>query len=296
MAGEIPKTVGGGCLRGLLIQLFAMGLSLGLLVVCSGLVAVAPVSPNTRLSLALVALLGWVLTCLVGVLVFVVVNRRRIANEVDAAFSVLGLRGESQMAIGRQYHGVWQGRKIHAYFQKGPIFEIYLDARSGTRVAMAPGDALVRLIQDATGTTRFDLHDPGLVGVSVSADEAPWARALLADPAARDAVADLLDRRGAQGAPAVSVERGAVRWMFRSVTIGAVDGETVKRAANALVRLAERVEAADKPVAWTEPTSWELRLRESRPGGQVVWWVVIGTMVFCGVMSVVSAAVVMVLL
>lgn len=265
MASGYGRAVGGGCLRGLLVQLVVMGIAIGALFCCAGLAALAPVDRDLRPMLVVVTMMGWLVAMVGGAFVFAVVNRRRIARRVDGAFAPLGLRGEPQMTIGRQVHGEVGGRRLDAYFQKGPSLELILQARAGTRVALAPGSAFVRMVQGATGKDRFDAGWPELAEVSVSADEGAWARALLADPPARAALASLLH----DGEPALrvaSVQPGAVALVVRGSSLDIVDGDQVPRAVAALAALAERVEAQPAPATWQEPSPLSQRLRQRRPG------------------------------
>ena len=266
------------------MQVVAVGLALALLCCCGGVAAFAPVDQDLRPFLLVASLIGWVVASMVGVMAFAVINRQRIARRVDAAFAPLGLQGESQMTIGRQYHGTVAGRRLDGYFQKGPSVELIVQAHSGTRVAVAPGGAFVRAVQGAFGKERFDAGWPELGDASVSAEEAAWARDLLADPEARQAVAELLG--GGQAAlRVVSVQPGAVALVVRGSSLAIVDGDRIPSAVAALGRLAARVEAQPPPQRWMEPSPMQERLRARRPGPRLAVGVAVGTVLFVGILS-----------
>lgn len=286
----LPRVAAGGCLRGLLLQIVAGGLALGLLFVFAGVAAALPVGRGDRGMLLVGALACWALLCVGGSLAFLFVNRARIRARVDGAFAPLGLRGEAQMSIGRQFHGDWEGRRLDAFFSRGPTVEVFLAARAGSRMAVAPGDALARTVQELAGRDRFDAPWPELRGFSVSADEGPWARALLDAPGARAAADQLLDCGGRPETRILSVRPGAVGWTLRGTSLEMLEGGRLEAAVRTLGRFAEAVEAAPAPRAWREPSALEQRLRARRPGGAAVLVIVLGTLIFVGGLSVVAVA------
>ena len=107
--------------------------------------------------------------------------------------------------------------------------------------------------------------------------------------------ADLLDPQGAPALRVLSVQPGAVQLTVRGSSLAIVDGDRVLRAAEALARFAERVEAAAPPAEWKEPSALASKLRARRPGPGFTLAIVLGTFAFVLVLSVAVAGAVLLL-
>lgn len=285
---SLPRVAGRGCLRGVLVQLAVLGVTLGSLAVCLAGAAVFPSPRGDRGFVVAGTLALWVGTMLVGAMAFGVLNRLRLSRRVDAAFAPLGLTSSSWLTIGRQLHGDVRGRHVDAYFGRGPMVEVWVTARIGTRVAIAPSDGFTRTVQRLTGDHRLDA--PALPGQTVGCDDAAWAGSLLADLRAVTAIRALLDDSRDTSLRVVQVQPGTVGLVAR----GPLDAvlHDVAGATGHLVDLAVAAESLTPPATWTEPSQLAVRMRTERPGTGWLLMIVAVAVGLCLLLSVGLAAVV----
>jgi hypothetical protein len=106
----------------------------------------------------------------------------RRARRLDAAFTPLGLRGSLYMLTGRQYHGTVEGRQVDAYFYRGPTLDLRVGTPLQTRLTVTEEAAVSATLARVFSYQPLALDAPGLQGLSISALDEDWARALLGSP------------------------------------------------------------------------------------------------------------------
>lgn len=176
-----------GCGRSAAIQLFAIviGLPLGLCGVMSTLWLITTFDFSLGV-LIFVAFL-WLLPLLVSIVVFVVVVRRR-ATKIDALFVPLGLVGGPYMSYFRQYHGTVSARQVDIYLWRGPTLLIEVETQLCARLGVTGPQVDTEFLAGLAGKQPLTLSDPNLAALSVYADDQIWARSLLANTTATDAL------------------------------------------------------------------------------------------------------------
>ena len=156
------------------------------------------------------------------------------------------------------------GRAFNAWFHRGPTIELYLGCRPATRAVIHRGGSLIRALSRAVESRQPMTPSPiDLEGVSVYADDEAWLRRLLRQPAARDAVTNLLEETP-RAAAAISVAPNAVRYLRRFLPLSELEAENTGRWVGELGTLADAVDSAGPSADALEPGRLEEWARTSR--------------------------------
>lgn len=183
----IAQDMGRGYKRSLVVSLVSLviGLPLGLCGVMSTLLLVTTYDfqPWTLV----VAALMWIGPFGIAAALFVASIRRR-TRKLDALFAPLGLEGTAYMSYFRQYHGTIYGRQTAAFLWRGPVLQIEIETALGTRLGITEHQSDTDFFAGIFGKQPLALAAPELSSLRVYAADEAWARALLADPLAADAL------------------------------------------------------------------------------------------------------------
>lgn len=253
--------------KALLVRVFAPVLAI---VVCSlvamGLLAVLEALRAHGLhQLATgVSLFSMGLVCALPVLLLVgvVVWRVRSERSWSASLSKLGLVGSVHRFSGRQYHGVVDGRVTEAFLQYGPVFELFVEGRVGTRIRFGLASALVNAVQGPGQPP-----PQGLEHLHISDHERDWLAKVLAEEEVRESLVRLT--RPDDGLVEIYLRPDGVLQRVRGAAAMGALNEFSERFARLLVLL-EAAEA-HRPEQLLEPTPVEAvrGRRWGLPGG--VW-------------------------
>ncbi len=285
MALEASRTIGGGCLRGMAIQLGAVVLVISLLGCCGGLGILLPVSDELRPLAVGGGLMGGMTLAIVLAICFWLWNRRRIANRVDAAFLPLGLSGSGLLTIGRQYHGEIDGRRVDAYFNKGPSLEIYVAADTGAAFQVGQDRQIVRSAARAVGNTALPVDDPRFDSLVVIAKDTEWAVRVLEDGVVRDGLVAAMETGGRAQVRNFSVTPEALYLQVRSIGLTDITEDRVGSVVRGMVALAPVLEAAPPPAVAQVASAMQRQMRVGRSdfNRKVMMWTLVGVGVLVGV-------------
>jgi hypothetical protein len=248
----------------------------------------------------LVAALLWVALFAVAAAVFVGAVRRRAAK-LDALFVPLGLEGKAYQSFFRQYHGVVYGRQIDVYLRRGPVLEMDLATSVRTRLGVTGPQSDTRFFAELAGRQPLALADPELAALDVFALDETWARALMADSSATDA----LRRLTAPGSTIFTRQHVLLRpgaltlFLSGNRRLFGLD-VTVEQARLWVDDLARVVQAAEALPATTttadltSPEQLALRLRRQNP--RLALWVGLAILGFFLILSIVVFAVIFLVL
>ena len=123
----------------------------------------------------------------IGGLLFVGAIMRR-TKKLDAMFVPLGLEGSAYLSFFRQYHGTVHGRQVAVYLRRGPILEIEIATPIRTRLGITEHQSDTSFFADMAGQKPLVLTDPDLAALTVFALDEAWARSLLTNTTATDAL------------------------------------------------------------------------------------------------------------
>lgn len=118
------------------------------------------------------------------------VERRK--RKLDEVFGSLGLAGQPFALQFRQYHGVVEGRRVAAFFARGPRLTLEVSTAVCTRLGIAAGAGDTGVLAALAGKRPLSFASPDFHGLQVFAAEEEWARRLLGHPAAPGLVSRLL--------------------------------------------------------------------------------------------------------
>ncbi len=282
-----------GCGTSLLLR---AALSLGVLAalaVCVGGASIVPLPRGVDRDLfVMAAFLLTMLGCVAAAVVFAVALVVRRARHLDAAFAPLGVAAQQYLTNGRQYHGIFGGRQLDAYFYRGPVFELYLGTPLQTRLGLAPQGGLGRAMANMVGRQPIALAQPVWEGVSAYALDEPWSRALLSDTRARASLLRLIDE-DAPGAARFESRQVILQpeaWLLRlhHTRVENITPAHVRAWLDDLRALAEAAEALPAPQATAAPTALERNSRANR--GAFLLPAVLIVMGFIAVLLVCSLA------
>jgi len=114
-----------------------------------------------------------------GVAAWIAIRRSR---RLDAAFTPLGLAGQSYRTVFRQYHGLIQGHPVAVYIARGPLVQIDLQADLKVRTSITQADAGRARLAGLFNQQVLTALPAGMEGLNVYAHDPEWANELLADP------------------------------------------------------------------------------------------------------------------
>ncbi len=230
---------------------------------CAGVVSLLlPIDGDARVMVVAMSLLALLPVILVGGVAFGLWNRRRIASHTDDALGPLGLQGKALMSLGRHYHGERDGRQVHAQFNRGPRFDLYVETPTGTRAAFLESSSVQSSVARSLGG-REELDVPG-TAVRGYTDDPGWVQGLLDDARTRDAIVRLASKEE----PALAWQRqlhitpAGLRLLLHRVGMGALTDERVTAWYQDLVVLAEAIEARGPSPAGKQEKALERRARE----------------------------------
>lgn len=180
----LGKDIGLGCGRAAVIQIIAVLIGLPASLVLLG-VSLWLATAFADRPLIIVIGAGGLLTLFFGALLgFVVIVVLRRKSRLDAVFTPLGMQGDVYQTLFRQYHGTVAGRQVDVYVYRGPVLEIEVQTPLKTRLGITQTrHADTRFFAGLANREPLTLDDPAAQDLMVFAEDAAWARALLAQPA-----------------------------------------------------------------------------------------------------------------
>jgi hypothetical protein len=146
---------------------------------------------TSMLVLLAVGLIAVFFLLAVPVIMAIVLIWRR-ARVLDAAFTPLGLTGRSYMLYGRHYQGQFGGREVDIYIYRGPTVEVRLRTTPQTRIQVVAKGSLPAAVAGVFNKQPLALNDPALEAFAIYPVDEPWARALLAEAPASQALQALM--------------------------------------------------------------------------------------------------------
>lgn len=265
MSERLFRAWGAGCGRALLIRLAATIGVLAILAVCMVIVALVPLPRRLdRQILFMVAFIGAIFISVFGALIIGLLLRSRRLSELDAAFVPLGLSAHSHLITGRQYHGMWQGRQVDAYFSRGPTLEVYVSANARTRMGIGSKNRIGSAVAGMRGQAELDSADPAFESLALYAVDTLWGQSLLANSEARAAILRLMHAQGAYDLRTTSITPDAIYLQLRYVPLGRISEENVRQWLSDLIAIARAAETIPPPAQPATSHSLETRARIQR--------------------------------
>lgn len=269
MTTKTLQAWGAGCGLSLLLRL---GVTLALLGVIFGcmlvIVILPPPAGMTREQLAAIAL-ALAVPAVVGLALVVAVGMVVVrGRQLDALFAPLDLAGGMLGLNGRQYHGTVNGRRVDAYFYRGPTLELYLSTPLQTRLTVGRRDRLGQALAGLAGRTALALDDVLLEALAVYPLDEAWARGLLNDARVRDLLLRLTDTETPDAGPFeirhLVLQPDALLLRLSYVRLGGLTAEALRGWLNDLAALLRVLEAAPPPSATATASPLERTLRTNR--------------------------------
>ncbi|MES2642762.1 MAG: hypothetical protein V4850_24980 [Myxococcota bacterium] len=257
MAGRrIATSWGRGLLVGCGIQAAAIG---WLVVVAVAFGLLYPYLPRDAQAFVVPLALGtWIGTLLPVLFVGMLVVTLRHNARLDRAFADIG-PGRALAPVARGWTGERGGRRVDAWFSKGPQLELYVEGAPRTEVGVGRGGAVQRFAVRVTDRVTVPL-DEDRVAIGLDGD---WTRRLVADPRARAALDGLL-AEGDGALRTVHVEPDAVKFTARYFDLDRLDRDEVQRLLGLLVAFAHAVDALPASARPVAPGGLGSRLRTRR--------------------------------
>jgi hypothetical protein len=268
MANKTLNAWGASYLRGCRLYLLVAALVVPLGCVCIGVplyvVQNGTYDDTTTLLIMVVPMAGFFLLVMGGSLGFAAWMIRSRQRQLDDAFTPLGLAGSMYLLNGRQYHGTAGGRRVDAYFYRGPTLDIYLGTPLKTRLGIGTKDTVGQAVAGLMNRRSIALDDPSLRHLSVFPLDEAWSRALLADPTARAALLRLTADEGPFELRQVILQPESLRLRLHHTRQSHVTPENVRQWFNDLLTVARAAEGLPPPQQTAEASGLERTTRSNR--------------------------------
>lgn len=268
MANKTLNAWGASSLRGCLLYLLVAAIVVPLGCACIGIPLYVVQNGNyddaTALLMMVVPMAGFFLLVVGGSLGFAAWMIRSRRRQLDEAFTPLGLAGSMHYLNGRQYHGTVGGRRVDAYFYRGPTLDLYLSTPLKTRLGIGTRDSVGAAIAGLVNRRPIALDDPGLRHLSVFPLDEAWSRALLADPTARTALLRLTADEGPFELRQVFVQPESLLLRLYRTRQSNITPENVRQWFNDLLTVARAAESLPPPQQTAEASGLERTTRSNR--------------------------------
>jgi hypothetical protein len=231
---------------------------------CMLAAALIPMDDDYRPLVFIGGVAGFFVISMAGVVIWFLWSKGRRAQRFDAAFTPYGLTGRGYMTVGRQYHGVYQGRELHVYFYRGPVLDIYLGTPLKTRLALGTRTMLGSAASGLVQQNQLTLSDPAYHHLLASAVDARWAQELLALPEAKDVILRLAAAPGYLEMDNLFLQPGAFLLRLYRIPESRITPENLQQWLRDLYTLARAAESLPPPQVTAEPTANEGVLRTDR--------------------------------
>jgi hypothetical protein len=268
MANKTLRAWGAAIARSLFLRIAVAAVVVPLACVCL-LVPLAVAQSGafddtTTLLIMVIPMMGFFLLVSGGSIGFAAWIIRGRARKLDDAFAPLGLAGSMYLLNGRQYHGTAGGRQVDAYFYRGPVLDLYLGTPLKTRLGIGTRDTVGNAVAGLVDRRPIALDDPGLQHLSAFPLDEAWARALLADTTAREAILRLTRDEGPYELRQVFFQPESMLLRLYHTDLRRVTPENVRQWLNDLLALARAAEGLPAPTQTAEATGLERTTRSNR--------------------------------
>jgi hypothetical protein len=187
----------------------------------------------------------------------------RSSRRLNAAFAPLALRGRMYL-LGRQYHGEFAGRQVDVYYDKGPTLSVYLATPLKSRLGIAQKNPGLRLTAGLRIRGMRTIEDASLGHLNLRALDEDWARRVLADPTARDAILRLLREEGPIETPVIQLQPAAFSLQLVRPKLARVTPSRARQWLEDLLTLAQAAEKLPPPLQTAEASWFESTWRSNR--------------------------------
>jgi len=268
MTNKTLNAIGASYLRGCGLYLLIAAIVLPLGCVCLGVPLYLTQSGNyddtTTFLILVVPMIGFGLLVVggsVGFGAWMILGRQR---QLDAAFTPLGLVGSIYLLNGRQYHGTAGGRRVDAYFYRGPTLDIYVGTPLKTRLGLGTKDSVGQAVAGLLNRRPIALDDPELSRLNVFPLDEEWSRALLADAIARAAILRLTADEGPFELRQVILQPESLLLRLHRTRQRNITPENVRQWHTDLLTVARIAESLPPPQQTAEPSGMERTARVNR--------------------------------
>jgi hypothetical protein len=222
------------------------------------------VEEDWALGLLVAGAVGFLVTAFGGTAVFAILVLRGRKQRLDAVFEPLGISGRGYLTNGRQYHGAFNGRRVDAYFYRGPAFDLYLGTGVQTRLGATERSLLGGVLSNLANREPLSTPAPELAGLALYADDPVWAARWLSDPEARETLLRLAKPAGDIELRNVLLNPGAVELRLLHTEEAGITADALRAWLEDLQRLARTAESQPAPAPGKPLSTLERRSRENR--------------------------------
>ena len=234
--------------------LYTLLLSGAALVACGCLAAALALVPESLLDRDVkpfvlvggIAMGGIVLTVIV--LWLVLASNARVYGRFDQAFLPLGLTRSRYLLTGVQYQGNHRGRSTHVLYHvsggrhaRTPDLQIRLSGSFRTPFVIGTRNVLSRMGGTLLQRQSLQVGDPAYDELLIDSSDEMWARRLLGDPPAREAIERLVGRE-TPGVRFLAIRPALIQLHLRHFSLAILTPEAVRQWFDDLMAVAEIAE------------------------------------------------------
>ena len=269
--GRIAQSVGMSFVRGCLVRglvaIYVFGVFIACFLLPLGRMSRTPGAGGTEIFLPF-GIGAFFLMVLPALVAYFAARARN--GRFDAMFGSLGLAGFPYAVQYRRYDGTYGGRRLQAFFSRGPRVALEAGTAVATRLGITAGSGDTRLLAGLTGAKQVRFAVPAFDGLDVFGEEEAWVRRFLSEPGVPALLGRLLRFDGPFARRQLVLRPGALNVTFQlstAVLSWIPAPAQAKDWADALVALAEIAERIPPPEVPIAPTRLEQQVDSVRRMG-----------------------------
>lgn len=269
--GRIVQSVAMSFVRGCfvrgLVAIYVFGVFIACFLLPLGRMSRTPGADGTEIFLPF-GIGGFFLVVLPAIVAYFATRSRNA--RFDAMFRSLGLAGFPYAFQYRRYDGTFGGRRLQAFFSRGPRVALEAETAVATRLGITAGSEDTRLLAGLTGEKPIRVAVPAFDGLDVYGKEEAWVRRFLSEPGVPALLDRLLRFEGPFARRQLVLRPGALNLTFQLSTAfmsWIPSAAQVRDWADALVALAGIAELVPPPAVPIAPTRLEQRVGSIRRTG-----------------------------
>jgi hypothetical protein len=205
-----------------------------------------------------------VLLMLAGAILWSVYESNQRSARLDAAFTPLGLTGKALMFVGRQYHGILEGRQVDVYFYRGPSLDIYIASPLNVRLGIGIKGQYSHTQSGVPNFPELIIDEPELANLGIYPLDHRWATDLLENFSARADIISLTTKESKSESRTLIFQPEALQLQLYRIDISILTFEKLRLLVSSCIHLVGVAESLPPPAVPVTASALERQIRVNR--------------------------------